>query len=413
MKKKKFWAWVWVALCILAILLIVPLARTIQAFVSTHWGRSLFGCAVLGAVGIVFLATVTRLVFRLKVRSPGRLLWLAAVAGLYVYFTLKLWRAPEEAVHFLEYGLLGFLLFRALSYSIRDKTVYLAAFLISSTVGIFDEILQWIIPGRFWDFRDVGLNALAAGLFQVALWRGIKPSLISERVTPKSARRISVLLIMNLVLLGLCASNTPQRVARYAGRLPSLSFLLKEEPMYEFSLKHEDPEIGIFYSRLSPDELKREDRENSGHYAEVLRSWKDKDYSLFLSQYSPLLHPFLYEMRIHIFRRDRKAEEAARAKKEIAAQESLFIAFKENLILEKYFGQTLEKSAYSWTEDKRKEIEARLDKSRPYQSPVSRGLIHIQEKMLWVSILMTLALLALANAAYARKVRRKTRLRSG
>ena len=413
MKKKKFWAWVWVALCILAILLIVPLARTIQAFVSTHWGRSLFGCAVLVAVGIVFLATVTRLVFRLKVRSPGRLIWLTAVAGLYVYFTLKLWRAPEEAVHFLEYGLLGFLLFHALSYSIRDKTVYLAAFLIGSTVGTFDEILQWIIPGRFWDFRDVGLNALAAGLFQVALWRGIKPSLISERVRPRSARRISVLLAVNLVLLGLCASNTPQRVARYAGRFPSLSFLLKEEPMYEFSLKHQDPEIGIFYSRLSPDELKKEDRENSGHYAEVLRSWKDKDYSLFLSQYSPLLHPFLYEMRIHIFRRDRKAEEATKAKKEIAAQESLFIAFKENLILEEYFGQTLEKSAYSWTEDKRKEIEARIDKSRPYQSPVSRGLIHIQEKMLWVSILMTLALLALANAAYARKVRRKTRLQFG
>jgi hypothetical protein len=413
MKKKKFWAWAWVGLCILAIFLIVPLARTIQAFVSTHGGRSLFGYAVLAAVGIAFIAIVTSLVVRLGIRSPGRLTWLTAVAGLYVYFTLKLWRAPEEAVHFLEYGLLGFLLFRALSCSIRDKSVYLAAFFIGSTVGIADEIMQWITPGRFWDFRDVGLNALAAGLFQVVLWRGIKPSLISEKVTPRSARRISVILAIDLVLLGLCASNTPQRVAWYAGRFPFLSFLLKEEPMYEFSLKHQDPEIGIFYSRLSPDELKKEDRENSDHYAEVLRSWKDKDYSLFLSQHSPLLHSFLYEMRIHIFRRDRKVEEATKAKKERAAQEFLFIAFKENLILEKYFGQTLEKSTYSWDEDKRKQIEARIDKSRPYQSPVSRGLIHIQEKMLWISILTALVLLALVNVVYARKVRRKTRPRSG
>jgi len=407
MKKKKFWAWVWVALCILAILLIVPLARTIQAFVSTRWGRPLFGYAVLVAVGVAFMAIVTSLVFRLRIRSPGRFIWLTAVAGLYVYFTLKLWRAPEEAVHFLEYGLLGFLLFRALSYSIRDKSVYLAAFFIGSTVGIFDEILQWIIPGRFWDFRDVGLNALAAGLFQVALWKGIKPSLISEKVNPRSAGRISVLLTVNLVLLGLCASNTPQRVAWYAGRFPCLSFLLREEPMYEFSLKHQDPEIGIFYSRLSPDELKREDRENRDHYAGVLRSWKDKDYSLFLSQHSPLLHTFLYEMRVHIFRRDRKTEEASQAKKERTANESLFIAFKENLILEKYFGQTQEKSTFSWDEDKRRQIEARIDKSRPYESPVSRGLIHLREKTIWLSIVVVISLLAVINAFYSCKMRMK------
>jgi hypothetical protein len=118
-------------------------------------------------------------------------------------------------------------------------------------------------------------------------------------------------------------------------------------------------------------------------------------------------------MRIHIFRRDRKAEEATKAKKEMAARELLFIAYKENLILEKYFGQTLEKSTYSWAEDKRKQIEAAIDRIRPYQSPVSRGLIHIQEKMLWFSIFTTLALLVLVNAVYARKVRRKAQPRSG
>ncbi|MDH7512444.1 MAG: VanZ family protein [Clostridiales bacterium] len=407
MKKKKFWAWVWVALCILAILLIVPLARTIQAFVSARWGRSLFGYAVLAAVGIAFISIVTILVCRLKIRSPSRLVWLAAVAGLYVYFTMKLWKAPEEAIHFLEYGLLGFLLFNALSYSTRDKSVYLAAFFIGSTVGIFDEILQWVVPGRFWDFRDVGLNALAAGLFQVALWKGIKPSLISEKFNPRSARRISVVLAVNLVLLCLCASNTPQRVAWYASRFPSLSFLLREEPMYEFSLKHKDPEIGIFYSRLSPEELKREDRENSDGNAEVLRTWKDKDYSLFLSHHSPFLHTFLYEMRVRIFRRDRKAEEAARAKKERAANESLFISFKENLILEKYFGQTLEKSTYSWDEDKKRKTEAHIDKNRPYKSPVSRGLIHVKEKTIWVFTLIALILLAVINGLYSYKMRRK------
>ncbi len=406
MKKKKFWAWLWVALCILAIFLVVPLARTIQSFVSTRWGRPFFGYAVLVSVGIAFLGVIYVLFFRLRIRSFWRLLWLASVAALYVYFTLKLWRTPEEAVHFLEYGLLGFLLFRALSLSIQDKSIYAAAFLIASLVGIGDEILQWMMPGRFWDFRDVGLNALAAGLFQVALWKGIKPQLVSKRISPDSVRRVSVLLAANLLLLGLCASNTPRRVASYVSHFSFLSFLTREEPMYEFSQKHVDPEIGFFYSRLLTEELLRQDRESSEHYAGILKEWKEKKYGLFLSHFSPLLHPFLYEMRIHIFRRDRKEEEASRAKKEKKAREFLFIAFKENLILEKYFGLTLKKSSYAWDEEKKEKIEAALtciDISRPYESPVSRGVVHIQEKTIWLSIFGALTALLLVNIFIGRK----------
>lgn len=393
MNKKKFWAWLWVALCILAIFLVVPLARTIQSFVSRHWGRSLFGYTVLIAVGVAFIAVIYVLCFRMKIRSPSRLLWLSSVTALYVFFTLKLWRIPEEAIHFLEYGLLGFLLFRALSLSVRDKSIYITAFLITSLVGILDEILQWVMPGRYWDFRDVGLNALAAGLFQIALWKGIKPSFISERISASSCRRVGAFLAVNLILLGLCASNTPGRVAAYASRFPFLSPLLKEEPMYQFSRKHFDPEVGVFYSRLSLDELAREDWERADHYAEILKEWKAKDYSEFLRHFIPLHHPFLYEMRVHIFRRDRKEEEGWREKKEKRAEKFLFIAWKENLILEKYFGQTLKRSSYAWKEEKKKRIEARVEISRPYSSPISRGLIHIKEKTIWLGILVALVLI--------------------
>lgn len=401
-KKKKFFAWLWVVLCILAIFLIVPLARTIQKFVSSHWGRSVFGYSVLAATGVAFLCLIYYLVFRLKIRSPSNYVWLTAVACLYFYFTLNLWRVPEEAVHFLEYGLLGFFLFRALSLSVRDKSIYFIAFFIGTLVGIFDEILQWMIPNRYWDFRDAGLNALAVGLFEVAIWKGIKPKFIAEKIGPRSVRKASVLLAMNLLLLGLCASNTPQRVANYANRFPFLSFLLKEEPMYEFSKKHEDPEIGVFYSRLSIEDLKRIDRESPDHYAQILRDWKDKDYNQFLSTYSPLIHPFLYEMRIHIFRRDRKEEEAQKAKNDEAKREGLFIAYKENLILKKYFTQTLEKSSYAWSEEKKGSFEALVDKSKPYRSPVSAGRLHIKEKTVWISIILILIGLAVLNFFYSR-----------
>jgi VanZ family protein len=405
MSSKKFQAWLWVVLCVLTIFLVVPTARTIQKFVSDNWGRSLFGYAVLAAVAAAFLCLLYILVFRLNIRSPANYIWLTAVAGLYVYFTLKLWRAPEEAVHFLEYGLLGYFLFRALNLTIKDKSVYPTAFLIGALVGTFDELLQWVTPDRYWDFRDVALNALAAGLFQIALWKGIKPRIISEKISPRSVRRVSILAAALVVILGFCASNTPQRVVRYVKRFPSLSFLLKAEPMYEFTRKHEDPEIGVFYSRLTLEGLQNQDTGMSDEWARILREWKDKDYSLFLSTYSPLIHPFLYEMRIHVFRRDRKLEQAGKAKKKKDRQENLFIAWKENLILEKYFGLALEKSSYRWDRDQKAEIEGRIDKDRPYRSPVSAGRFQVKEKALWAGILVFLAALAALNLLNSRAKR--------
>ena len=66
-------------------------------------------------------------------------------------------------------------------------------------------------------------------------------------------------------------------------------------------------------------------------------------------------------MRIHIFRRDRRLEEARQAKNEKARREALFIAFRENLILERYFGRALEKSGYKWDAEQRTEAAAAND----------------------------------------------------
>ncbi len=397
--RKASLAWVWVALNILAIFLVVPLARTIQRFVAGLGGRALFGYGVLAATAAVFFVIIYILAFRLRVRSPSNYAWLAAVAALYIYFTLRLWRAPEEAVHFLEYGLLGFFLFRALSHSISDKSIYATAFLIGSIVGILDEIIQWAMPGRYFDFRDIGLNALATGFFQIALWKGIRPENIKERMTARSLRRLSLLFAVNILLLGLCASNTPRKVAAYTSRIPALSFLVKEEPMHEFTQKHEDPEIGVFFSRLSLAELEQEDTERSEHWGKVLRDWKDKEYALFLREHHPLLHPFVYEMRIHIFRRDRKMEESGKAGDEKSRRDALSIAAKENRILERYFGRTLVLSTYQWPLGKEKEISAAVDLGRPYRSPVSAGPFQIKEGAFWLGIAVLLGLLLGLNLA--------------
>jgi hypothetical protein len=136
-----------------------------------------------------------------------------------------------------------------------------------------------------------------------------------------------------------------------------------------------------------------------------LKAWKEKDYALFLREHHPLIHPFVYEMRIHIYRRDRHAEENAKAKSEKSRRNALFIARKENMILEKHFGRTLEKSTYKWDAKKKAEVEASIDLTKPYRSPVSAPRFQIKEKTLWLGIAVFLGLLFGLNVALRRAER--------
>jgi VanZ family protein len=403
-KKKIIFSWSLVILCALSIFLIVPIARTISNFVKEHWDVSLFGYSVLVVVFIAFLFSLYYLWHRLKIRSFSNYFWLAAVASVYVYFTLKLWERPEEAIHFLEYGLLGFLLFKAFRHHIHDKSIYLAAFLLGSIIGIFDEILQWMITDRYWDMRDIGLNALSVGLCQIAIWRGLSPDIPKTGISPKSIKILSWLLATNLLLLGICSSNTPNRVRSYTKSLPFLSFLNEQEPMNEHTHKHRDPEIGVFFSRLSLTELAEIDNQRAEEYGGIFKAWAKKKYKDFLLYHPGYARPFLHEMRVHVFRRNRRFSIAKKADNQKEREENLLIAYKENLILEKYFGATLQKSPYKWQNTRPKQIEKEIDTTPFYRSPVS-AIAHIplDERLLWAIILLIILGLVFLNMRLSQK----------
>jgi len=374
-KKEVFLSWLWVVLCFVSILVIVPVANTFQRFVSDNFGSEAFIYFVLFALAIAFVFIIYLLIYKLKIRSLTNYVWLFTVTGLYIYSILKLRNAPAEAVHLLEYGLLGFFLFKALIHHVRDKSLYFTASFFALLIGTFDEILQWITPQRMWDFRDVGLNALSGGLFQLGIWKVVKPKIISDKINANSIRILTSVFAICLVILGLCASNTPKRVASYTKLLPWLSFLRKEEPMSEFGYKFGDPEIGVFYSRLRLGELEKIDKQKGEEYAHTLNDSANMSYEQFLREYNPISNPFLHELRIHIFRRDTYFDKGNKTSDINEKKELYFIAYKENLILEKYFTRSVGKSAYSWGENKIKALESLIDKSKPYKSPVSANLI--------------------------------------
>lgn len=216
----------------------MPVARGLQQFIYNTVGREFFTYTVVFSVFTVLFVLFYYFVFKLKVRRTSQYLWLLACAGLYIYFTIKLTEHPEEAVHFIEYGLLSYFLFIALNHRVRDWTIYFTIAFFISFVGTVDEFLQWILPSRVWDVKDIGLNILAGIIFLLGVRKGIMPESISEPVRKVSVGILNGILTANFLLAGICLSNTPKVLKRYTSAFPMLSWLANEEPMAEhkFSL---------------------------------------------------------------------------------------------------------------------------------------------------------------------------------
>jgi hypothetical protein len=223
--------WLWALLCTIGILFTVPLARSIQKLVYASIGKEFFTFAVLFVVISGLLATLYFLVFKFRVKNVSQYMWLMISCSIYIYFTFQLKKHPEEAVHLIEYSLLTYFIFKALSYRIRDWTVYITPIFLVAFVGTIDEFTQWLLPGRYWSYKDVGINALAGGIFMLAVWKGIRPGTICQPVQKISLRILSGIITVNLIFLGLCLSNTPEVVNIYAAQFNELSWLQHEEAM--------------------------------------------------------------------------------------------------------------------------------------------------------------------------------------
>ena len=370
-------SWLYVVLWSLAIFVTIPLARSLQQFVTEAWGRQVFTYAVIVAIVFALGVAIVHL-YRKRTPFSWSYLWLLAVAAVFFCYTIKLGKkSPEEAIHFIQYGFLGILVFRALAHRLHDNTVYFAATIVCAIIGMLDEVIQWLTPRRYWGLEDVRLNFFAALLVQIAIWKGMRPHHIAGRPGLNNLRFLCRLTIVAVVLFGICLLNTPSRMIWCAERVPGLAFLKENESMMqEYGYLIEDPDIGIFRSRLSPKKLKATDRERSVAAARILDQFQDRaTYSRFLAIYTPISDPFLHEARVHLFRRDQHYLRAVESEDDPEEMSSYFTtAFRENQILEKYFTHTLHRSAYVWSADQVALSQQHLLRDRVYESSVSRGL---------------------------------------
>ncbi len=179
-----------------AIVLASPFMGLLQSFLrrslSTRNYVLLFGVGVIAAVGLTILLALTRIRER-----RGRRFGLMAIAllfgGTYMWWTSTPYAEVNavERVHFVEYGLIAFLFYRAWRPA-GDPSIVILPLLAAFAVGTFDEWLQWFIPYRVGEAHDVFLNlaAIVCGLlFSLAIQ---PPATFSPLLRQASWRRIGV-----------------------------------------------------------------------------------------------------------------------------------------------------------------------------------------------------------------------------
>lgn len=74
-----------------------------------------------------------------------------------------------------EYGILAIFVYWTLKVRIKSAWIYPVIILYTFFVGLLDEMIQYILPNRIYDFRDVIINwassFLATGLVFGVTWK--------------------------------------------------------------------------------------------------------------------------------------------------------------------------------------------------------------------------------------------------
>ena len=320
------YGWLWTAIAVSAALILgAPFIGQLRTAVRDATGPNFVG--VLGVtVGVIAAAALLLAVWRIKDRRGFRLGALAAavlVAGCYTLGASTGNREVDavERFHFIEYGLITVLFYRAWR-PVGDGAPFIMPVVAGLIVGTLEEWLQWFIPVRVGEARDILLNgfAITSGLlFSVGL---DPPPALTRRLTPPSRRAASFTATAAVIL--------------FAGFVHSVH------------LGHEisDADAGVFRSRYTAGEL-------ATIGAARAARWKTEP-PLTWSRLSRE-DQYFTEGVTHVQRRN-----------ETWAAGNVMAARQENLIVEKYYAPVLDTPSYvsatglRWPPSQRADAESRV-----------------------------------------------------
>lgn len=129
------------------------------AYRLTH-GRVGYAAAIVG--GVFGLWVVHRLVT--GGIGLARSVAVLCLGGVYVYLLMWLSQSPAERFHLAEYGLLSYLTYRACRVDFTHGRAVVGGLAAAALLGTGDEFIQWALPNRVFEWKDVWLNIGSAGL---------------------------------------------------------------------------------------------------------------------------------------------------------------------------------------------------------------------------------------------------------
>ena len=226
-RRPEVYYWLIVFIYSSIIFLTLTYARTFSTFMMDRFGNEIF--SQMTTFTLVFAAVLLFLYFmRLKTQRLSRFISFLVIVAIYGFFlstgmregiyTFLQWLGGNtqflrsfdiypiyagEKVHFLEYGLLGLLLCKTLSYHIKGKTVYLLAIVLVYIIGLTDEAIQWALPNRVGEYRDIWMNFLSGGLAILAVALVIRPKVLTQAFRWSSLRPLCYSVAAAIVLTGL------------------------------------------------------------------------------------------------------------------------------------------------------------------------------------------------------------------
>ncbi len=339
-----------------------PLAFTVFIFATLNvvsgWWKTVFD--VLGSeklklgflfvLGMAFLLWVVKIGTDKKSHKLSRLVWLIVIVGIYIYF-LSIISNVVEQIHLAEYGILTWLYFRPINKRINNVAAYILTWLLVGVIGILDEWVQFYLPSRVGVLPDIYLNLSSSALALILIAKTIRPKLCP--LDRSGLRLLGAGVGMGSIILA--------------------AFILT---VSDFGFLHKDDETGNFYSHYSIEELIYKNQNLTDSYVQSVKElYPVKMHSYLKNQRT--LDKYKMEVLVHVFRRDRYKEKG-----------KLLVAYKENLILEKYFPGILHLAGFKWPENKVKKIASELPKAEGhfYESPVSRDdvLVTFSPASFWI-----------------------------
>jgi len=173
-KRKRLLAWTYVALMMTAILISLPLTPTLWKMGSDIIGG---GINNSGYIISLFILALIGLYMLLNYRKYGPIgmMSLALLGLIYFYMLKHHCKFPAERLHLIEYGLLSFLAFHAFQFSFTRATSYGFGFIFSSVFGFVDELIQYVLPNRSFEVRDIVTNVFGSALGLILLGVLLRP----------------------------------------------------------------------------------------------------------------------------------------------------------------------------------------------------------------------------------------------